>query len=143
MDPLEFFDKNADLTARADVYRAQIKKGAELIDWKKLWHPRGQSGSGTVKRGLGLALHTWGGGGHNSQCRTTIHPDGSVEVELCSQDLGTGTRTVITHGGGRNAGAAARRDQAEDRRQLTIRLRAPRAVPPPWAAFRPPRASRP
>jgi len=96
MDPLEFYDKNAGLTARADVYRAQIKKGAELIDWQKLWHPRGQSGSGTVKRGLGMALHTWGGGGHNSQCRTNIHPDGTVEVELCSQDLGTGTRTVIT-----------------------------------------------
>jgi xanthine dehydrogenase YagR molybdenum-binding subunit len=96
MDPVEFYDKNLGLTPRAEVYRAQIKKGAELIDWQKLWHPRGQSGSGTVKRGLGLAAHTWGGGGHNSQCRTNIHPDGTVEVELCSQDLGTGTRTVIT-----------------------------------------------
>jgi len=96
MDPVEVFSKNAGLTARADVYRAQLQKGAELIDWKKLWHPRGDSGSGHLKRGLGLALHTWGGGGHNSQCRTNIHPDGTVEVELCSQDLGTGTRTVIT-----------------------------------------------
>src|SRR5215467_13817309 len=96
MDPLEVLDKNAGLSQRADVYRAQLKKGAELIDWQKLWHPRGQSGSGTVKRGLGLAISTWGGGGHNSQCRTNIHPDGTVEVELCSQDLGTGTRTVIT-----------------------------------------------
>jgi len=95
MDPLEFYDKNLGLTPRAEVYRAQMKKGAELIDWQKQWHPRGQ-GSGTVRRGLGLAMSTWGGGGHNSQCRTNIHPDGTVEVELCSQDLGTGTRTVIT-----------------------------------------------
>jgi len=95
MDPVELFDKNLGLTPRAEVYRAQIKKGAELIDWQKLWHPRGQ-GSGTVRRGLGLAISTWGGGGHNSQCRTSIHPDGTVEIELCSQDLGTGTRTVIT-----------------------------------------------
>ncbi len=95
MDPLEFYDKNLGLTPRAEVYRAQMKKGAELIDWQKLWHPRGQ-GSGTVRRGLGLAMSTWGGGGHNSQCRTNIHPDGTVEIELCSQDLGTGTRTVIT-----------------------------------------------
>src|SRR5229473_5487490 len=95
MDPLELLDKNAGMSARADVYRAQLKKGAELIDWQKLWHPRGQSGSGPVKRGLGVAMSTWGGGGHNSQCRTNIHPDGTVEVELCSQDLGTGTRTVI------------------------------------------------
>src|SRR5207245_6435821 len=96
LDPLEVFDKNLGMTARAEVYRAQLKKGAELIDWQKLWHPRGQSSSGPVKRGLGLAISTWGGGGHNSQCRTNIHPDGTVEVELCSQDLGTGTRTVIT-----------------------------------------------
>jgi xanthine dehydrogenase YagR molybdenum-binding subunit len=96
LDPLEVFDKNLGMTPRAEVYRAQLKKGAELIDWQKLWHPRGQSSSGPVKRGLGLAISTWGGGGHNSQCRTNIHPDGTVEVELCSQDLGTGTRTVIT-----------------------------------------------
>jgi len=95
MDPLEFYEKNLGLTPRAEVYRAQIKKGAELIDWQKLWHPQGQ-GSGTVRRGLGMAASTWGGGGHNSQCRTNIHPDGTVEVELCSQDLGTGTRTIIT-----------------------------------------------
>jgi xanthine dehydrogenase YagR molybdenum-binding subunit len=96
LDPLEVFDKNLGLTPRAEVYRAQLKKGAELIDWKTLWHPRGQSGSGPVKRGLGVAMSTWGGGGHNSQCRTSIHPDGTVDVELCSQDLGTGTRTIIT-----------------------------------------------
>ena len=95
MDPLEFYEKNLGLTPRAEVYRAQIKKGAELIDWQKLWHPQGQ-GSGTVRRGLGMAASTWGGGGHNSQCRTNIHPDGTVEIELCSQDLGTGTRTIIT-----------------------------------------------
>ncbi|HLQ32919.1 MAG TPA: molybdopterin cofactor-binding domain-containing protein, partial [Chloroflexota bacterium] len=40
-------------------------------------------------------LHTWGGGGHQSNCNCTIHPDGSVEISLASQDLGTGTRTVI------------------------------------------------
>jgi xanthine dehydrogenase YagR molybdenum-binding subunit len=96
MDPVEVFSKNADYTARAEVYRAQLQKAAELMDWKKRWHPRGESGSGTVKQGMGLAVNTWGGGGHASQCRTTINPDGSVIVELGSQDLGTGTRTVIT-----------------------------------------------
>src|SRR5437870_3291259 len=96
MDPVEVLYKNADLTQRAEVYRAQLRTGQDLIDWKKLWHERGDSGSGAVKRGLGVALHTWGGGGHNSQCRTNIHPDGTVEVELGSQDLGTGTRTIIT-----------------------------------------------
>src|SRR5208283_2906098 len=50
---------------------------------------------GPVQRGLGLSIHTWGGGGHQSNCNCTIHPDGSVEVAIGTQDLGTGTRTII------------------------------------------------
>ena len=94
MDPLEVFMKNADYTARADSYRRQLQKAAEMIEWKKYWHPRGE-GFGTVRRGLGLGVGTWGGAGHASKCLTTINPDGTVVVELGSQDLGTGTRTVI------------------------------------------------
>ncbi len=95
MDPLEVFKKNAGYTARADVYRAQLDKAAELAEWKKLWHPRDQAGSGPMRRGLGIGVGTWGGLGHPSDCRTRIHPDGSVDIELGSQDLGTGTRTII------------------------------------------------
>jgi len=95
MDALEFFSKNAVLTAQPEVYQSQLRKAAEMIEWKKHWHPRGQSGSGPVKRGLGIGVGTWGGMGHQSQCRTTVSPDGSVAVEICSQDLGTGTRTII------------------------------------------------
>ena len=95
LDPLEVFKKNADLTAFAEVYRWQLDKAAEMAGWKKLWHPRGESGKGIVKRGLGIGTGTWGGAGHPSQCRAIIHPDGAVEVELASQDLGTGTRTII------------------------------------------------
>jgi xanthine dehydrogenase YagR molybdenum-binding subunit len=95
MDPVEFFRKNLGLTARPAVYAAELDKAAELMDWKRKWHPRGQSGSGPIRRGVGVSLHTWGGGGHASNCACTIHPDGSVEVSIGSQDLGTGTRTVI------------------------------------------------
>jgi xanthine dehydrogenase YagR molybdenum-binding subunit len=95
MDPMELFAKNADYTARAETYRKQLIKAAELSDWKRLWHPRGEGGAGPVKRGLGIGVNAWGGGGHQSQCRCTISPDGSVAVELGSQDLGTGTRTII------------------------------------------------
>jgi xanthine dehydrogenase YagR molybdenum-binding subunit len=96
MDAIEFFIKNAELAGgRAEVYRQELRKAAELIDWQKNWHPRGDKTPGPIKRGLGVSLHTWGGGGHPSNCSVTIHPDGSVEVTLGSQDLGTGTRTVI------------------------------------------------
>jgi xanthine dehydrogenase YagR molybdenum-binding subunit len=118
MDPLEFFFKNTDLVggpARVarqernapeeatgmrtlelpEVYRQELRKAAELIDWEKNWHPRGHQTPIPIKRGLGISLHTWGGRGHNSNCNVNIHPDGSVEINLGSQDLGTGTRTVI------------------------------------------------
>ena len=65
------------------------------MDWKQKWHPRGQNISGNVARGLGLSLHTWGGRGHASQCDLNIHPDGSVDVKIGTQDIGTGTRTTL------------------------------------------------
>ena len=46
-------------------------------------------------RGVGLSFHTWGGRGHASDCDLTIHPDGSVDLKMGTQDLGTGTRTCI------------------------------------------------
>jgi xanthine dehydrogenase YagR molybdenum-binding subunit len=95
MDPLDFMLKNLNLvTARAEVYHDELLKAAELIEWKKNWHPRGQQ-SGATPRGLGLAIHTWGGRGHDSNCELTINSDGSVNIRMGSQDLGTGTRTAI------------------------------------------------
>jgi xanthine dehydrogenase YagR molybdenum-binding subunit len=95
MDPLEFFKKNAGLTPRPDVYRAQLDKAAELIDWKTKFHKPGEGGSGHMRRGVGLSIHTWAGRPHDSQCRVTIEPDGKVAATLGSQDLGPGSRTVI------------------------------------------------
>jgi xanthine dehydrogenase YagR molybdenum-binding subunit len=96
MDPVDFFLKNIELTApRSKIYAEEIAKAAELMDWKRKWHPRGDPSAGPVKRGLGMSIHTWGGRGHASECDFTIYPDGSVVVKLGSQDLGTGTRTCI------------------------------------------------
>jgi xanthine dehydrogenase YagR molybdenum-binding subunit len=99
MDPLDLFLKNIDKTgSRANVYRDELMKAAEMIEWKQNWRPRGEGAPGstkTVKRGLGLSIHTWGGQGHASSCELTIHPDGSVEVKMGTQDLGVGTRTVL------------------------------------------------
>ena len=96
MDPIEFLAKNADLSAgRGKVYRQELQIAAELADWKKNWHPRGDKTPGHIKRGMGVSMHTWGGRGHNGMAMVSIHPDGSVEVTTGTQDLGTGTRTVI------------------------------------------------
>jgi xanthine dehydrogenase YagR molybdenum-binding subunit len=95
MDPVALFTKNLGYTSREATYKAQLQKASEIMEWQKRWHPRGE-GHGPVKQGLGVSVNTWGGGGHASQCRTTINPDGSVVLEIGTQDLGTGTRTAIT-----------------------------------------------
>ena len=96
MDPLKFFEKNIELTGpRANIYRDEFPIADELMGWSQRWHPRGDSGKGPIKRGLGMSMHTWGGRGHQSECDLTIQPDGSVTIKMCTQDLGTGTRTSI------------------------------------------------
>src|SRR5262249_15875583 len=96
MNPLDFFLKNIEMTGpRAKIYAHQLKIAANLMGWEKRWHPRRDKTPGPIKQGLGLSLHTWGGGGHNSDCDIIIQPDGGVELKMGTQDLGTGTRTCL------------------------------------------------
>ena len=96
MDPLEFWLKNLKLTGpREATYREELAIASDLMGWKEKWRGRGRNVSDGMARGVGLSIHTWGGRGHASDCDCTIHPDGSVDVKLGTQDLGTGTRTTI------------------------------------------------
>jgi xanthine dehydrogenase YagR molybdenum-binding subunit len=96
LDPLDLWLKNLEIAGpRKDNYREELEIASELMGWKDKWRPRGQNMSHGIARGLGLSIHTWGGRGHGSDCDFTIHPDGSVEIKLGTQDLGTGTRTII------------------------------------------------
>ena len=103
MDPLEFRLANliekeslAGGADRTKIYREQVKIGAETIGWKENRKPRGQNGKGPIKRGLGMALHQWAGGGtQDKQVTCNINTDGSVELKSATQDLGTGARTLL------------------------------------------------
>ena len=95
MDPLDLLIKNIGLTARPDVYRKELAIGADMIGWKNKWHPPGDKTAGPIKRGVGVSMHTWGGRPHDSNCEVTIHPDGSAVAALGTQDLGSGTRTIV------------------------------------------------
>jgi xanthine dehydrogenase YagR molybdenum-binding subunit len=90
MDPVEFRKKN--LTDK--VYHRQLDRGAREIGWERRNKTPG-AGSGPLRRGMGCAVGTWGGGGNN-QCKVdvTVGRDGSVTVAVGTQDLGTGTRTL-------------------------------------------------
>lgn len=89
MDPIVFRKKNL----RDEVYHRQLDRGAKEIGWSRR-NPVAGGNPGPLKRGMGCAVGTWGGGGNN-QCKVdvTISRDGSVLVAVGTQDLGTGTRT--------------------------------------------------
>jgi xanthine dehydrogenase YagR molybdenum-binding subunit len=83
---------------RNDIYNEELDIALKLSGWKEKWHPPGKGPGGTVKHGIGMAIHTWGGfaagGGTPNECYVTIGRDGSVTAETSTQDLGTAQRTV-------------------------------------------------
>ena len=91
MDPLEIRLKNDTDKVRQREY----KLGAERFGWKEKYKKPGSS-PGPVKTGIGCAGGTWGGGGsQRTQGEAQIDADGSVEIRIGVQDLGTGARTVM------------------------------------------------
>jgi len=102
MDPLEFRIKNftpIDQDSKRPYTSKKLieayKVGAKAINWESR-KPAGSS-SGFIKRGLGLASQIWWGGGSPPAYATVkMNRDGSVQVLCGTQDLGTGTYTIIS-----------------------------------------------
>ncbi len=90
LDPLEIRLRNDPSPVRQKEYRL----GAERFGWKEKYRRPGAS-PGPVKTGVGCAGASWGGGGGGTKAEAQINPDGTVEIRCGTQDLGTGTRTVI------------------------------------------------
>jgi xanthine dehydrogenase YagR molybdenum-binding subunit len=90
MDPLELRIKNDP----SEVRREQFRIAGERFGWKAKYRFPGSS-SGPVKSGVGCGGATWGGGGRGTEAEVQINPDGTVEVRCGTQDLGTGTKTLI------------------------------------------------
>ena len=90
MDPVEIRLKNDP----SEIRQREYKIGAEKFGWKQKYKPPGSS-PGPLKVGVGCAGATWGGGGRGTQAEAQINPDASVEVRCGTQDLGTGTRTLV------------------------------------------------
>ena len=96
MDPVELFRMNLDLVGRyGELYDEQLTVASKMMGWKKDWRPRSVMSNGPLQRGLGVSIHTWGGRGHRSNCEVVLHSDGSIEARIGTQDLGTGTRSII------------------------------------------------
>ncbi|NOX90388.1 MAG: xanthine dehydrogenase family protein molybdopterin-binding subunit [Calditrichaeota bacterium] len=102
MDPLEFRIKNH--TDRDQVFDAPYtskllldayRVAAEAIGWKNRPQPAG-SDAGPLKRGIGMSSQIWwGGGGPPAYATLKLNRDGSVRIIAGSQDIGTGTYTIL------------------------------------------------
>lgn len=78
-----------------EIRDRQLEVGAREIGWDRRNKVPG-SGDGSIKRGIGLGCGEWGGRGRKgTYAEVVIHPDGGVDAKSATQDIGTGTRTLI------------------------------------------------
>ncbi len=90
MDPVEIRVRNDP----HEIRRREYQIGAEKFGWKDKYRKPGAS-PGPVKVGVGCAGSGWMSGGEGTQAEVQVNPDGTVEVRCGTQDLGTGSRTVV------------------------------------------------
>jgi xanthine dehydrogenase YagR molybdenum-binding subunit len=113
LDPLEIRLKNyagsnqtTGLPYSTKRLREAYERGASLIGWKE----RSKGETGARRRGWGMASQIWGGsGGPPAYALVKVNPDGSATVISGTQDLGTGTRTVLTQVAAEELGVPAER----------------------------------
>ena len=95
MDPVEFRIKNLPPQAPNAMWGAYLREGATEFGWNKR-HATGDKTAGPIKTGMGVSINTWGGGGRGpAPAHCEIASDGGVVMRIGTQDLGTGTRTLI------------------------------------------------
>ena len=94
MDPVEFRIKNLPAKAPNAMWGDYFQTGAKAFGWGKR-HPTGDQTPGPIRTGMGVSAHRWGGGGRGTKAHIDITSDGSVVVKCGTQDIGTGTRTIV------------------------------------------------
>jgi len=102
MDPLAFRMKNItdkdqvfNLPYTSKLLKESYEAGAKEIGWERR-NPTPGSGTGPIKSGIGMASQIWwGGGGPPAYATLKLNRDGSAHVIAGTQDLGTGTYTIM------------------------------------------------
>jgi CO/xanthine dehydrogenase Mo-binding subunit len=75
--------------------RQCIEQGAQSIGWRERRQPNG-SATGPLRRGIGMALGNYKGGGNvMAQANARIAPDGKVVISIGNVDVGQGSETVL------------------------------------------------
>jgi xanthine dehydrogenase YagR molybdenum-binding subunit len=104
MDPLELRRKNYSTKSAGNTGNPYGSKGLdkcydageEKIAWRFTRRKKPGEGTGMKRRGVGMASQIWwGGGAPGTKAIVRIHSDGGVDVLCGTQDIGTGTKTVL------------------------------------------------
>ncbi|WP_158787440.1 xanthine dehydrogenase family protein molybdopterin-binding subunit [Granulicella sp. L46] len=72
-----------------------LQLGSEKFGWSRRTPQVGSMRDGDLILGWGVACASWGAGRGPSQCSVALLPDGTARVSSATQDIGTGTYTVI------------------------------------------------
>jgi xanthine dehydrogenase YagR molybdenum-binding subunit len=94
MDPVEFRIKNLPEASPNAAWGDYFRQGAKAFGWDKR-HATGDPTPGPIKSGFGVSAHQWGGGGRAGRAHCDITSDGGVVMKAGTQDIGTGTRTIV------------------------------------------------
>ena len=91
-----------------------FEAGAREIGWDRRRAEGSRGSAPHRRRGFGMAGQYWGGGG-GPPAYATVHldPDGSVIVRAGTQDIGTGTRTILAQIASEELGVAVGRIRVE------------------------------
>ena len=72
-----------------------LQVGADKFGWSKRNPAIGSMRDGDLILGWGVACASWGAGRGVSQCNVSLRDDGTARASSATQDIGTGTYTVI------------------------------------------------
>ena len=79
----------------SNALRECLLAGAERIGWRERRQPNG-SATGPVRRGIGLAMGVYkGGGGASAQAELRLTPAGRLRIAIGVVDVGNGSETVL------------------------------------------------
>jgi len=102
MDPVELRLRNDTLKDESNGkpfssrhYKECLQVGAEKFGWSKRTPEVGSMRKGDVILGWGVAGASWGAGRGSANAAVVMKSDGTVKVSSATQDIGTGTYTVM------------------------------------------------
>jgi xanthine dehydrogenase YagR molybdenum-binding subunit len=93
LDTLVDEEKNRPFSSRH--LKECLEVGAEKFGWSKRTPEVGSMRKGDLILGWGVAAASWGAGRGRSEASVSLNQDGTARVSSATQDIGTGTYTVI------------------------------------------------